>query len=1027
MTSLVLVYALLTKLVLDFFSANGVISIVWPPSGLGLAALLLGGKKYWPGIFAGAMTGNLLAGSSIGMSIAIASGNALEAVTGFLLLVNIAGFNPKLLRLHDYFKLVFAAAACACISALNGTIALLLEGLLSQPLFIHDLIHWWQGDLLGMVLLTPLILVWRQPPQGWFRRDRIPETAAFLILAFIVGQIVFLHWLHEAIGSIARSYWMFLFVSWGALRFGRHGALLIIGMTALQSLVGAAQRVGFFGTDIDDTHLNNYWFYMLLLSTVGITLALTINERIRAEANSMRLTKLYRALSETNQAIVRMEQQSSLFPLVCHCAVEYGGMKMAWIGQIEESTGLVVPVAKAGEGLSYLDDLIISSRADVAEGRGPTGTALRESHPVIINNYQKSALTAPWQDRVVRYGWNAAATVPISHSGKSFAVLTVYHDQIDAFDDESVNLLTEMSSDISFALDNFAREQQRKIALANLEASERHYATLLSVSPVGVFETDKEGQYIYVNSRWLKITGLSLESAMGNSWMHSLHPDDREAVCKSWNALIKKGRTYHLEHRFVRPDGTSIWVLGQSVAFLSPSGTLLGYTGTITDITENKRAEELIWKQANFDLLTGLPNRIMFMDRLKQEIKKSHRANLPLALLYLDLDRFKEVNDTLGHGKGDILLKEAAQRLCSCVRDTDTVARLGGDEFTIIMSQLEDISSVERVAQNILQKLATSFRMHDEVAYVSASIGITFYPEDGTEIEALLKNADQAMYAAKKVGRNCFNYFKPSMQEASLIRMRIANDLRSALANNQLHIYYQPIVELATGNIHKAEALLRWQHPVQGMISPAEFIPIAEETGLIIDIGNWVFRQAAQQAKHWQTLYCPDFQISINTSPMQYRSDEKNHKDTSSWFKYLQQLGLSGQSVVVEITEGLLMDASDAVTGKLLEFRDAGIQVSLDDFGTGYSSLSYLKKYDIDYLKIDQSFVRNLAPASNDMVLCSAIICMAHQLDIKVIAEGIETEEQRNLLTSAGCDYGQGYLWSRPVTVEAFAGLLTKD
>ena len=391
--------------------------------------------------------------------------------------------------------------------------------------------------------------------------------------------------------------------------------------------------------------------------------------------------------------------------------------------------------------------------------------------------------------------------------------------------------------------------------------------------------------------------------------------------------------------------------------------------------------------------------------------------------MLLDLDRFKEVNDTLGHDQGDALLKEAAQRLSSCVRETDTVARLGGDEFTVILGELDDPGSVERVAQDILHRLAEPFQLGEHVAYVSASIGVTLYPDDATEIETLLKDADQAMYAAKNQGRNRYSYFTHSMQQAIQTRMQIANDLRGALAGHQFWIAYQPIVELASGSIHKAEALLRWQHPTQGLISPATFISIAEDTGLIGDIGDWVFREAAQQAKRWRASLHPEFQISINKSPVQFRNESQSHQ---AWYDHLGQLGLPVQSMVVEITEGLLLDAGTLVTERLLEFRDAGIQVSIDDFGTGYSALSYLKKFDIDFLKIDQSFTRNLAPASDDLALCEAIIVMAHKLGIKVIAEGVETEQQKNLLAAAGCDYGQGYLFSEPVPAEEFEALWKK-
>jgi diguanylate cyclase (GGDEF)-like protein/PAS domain S-box-containing protein len=454
-------------------------------------------------------------------------------------------------------------------------------------------------------------------------------------------------------------------------------------------------------------------------------------------------------------------------------------------------------------------------------------------------------------------------------------------------------------------------------------------------------------------------------------------------------------------------------------------GSAKHHIGMFSPITDQKLAEETIWRQANFDLLTGLPNRNMFHERLKHEIKTAARANLQLALMFIDLDHFKEVNDTLGHDMGDILLKEAARRLSACIRQVDTVARLGGDEFTIILGELDNSKNVERVARNILKKLAEPFHLKSETVYISASVGVTLYPDDAVEIDALLKNADQAMYAAKSQGRNRFNYFTPSMQHAAQGKMRMVNDLRSALARNQFQVVYQPIVELVTGRIHKAEALIRWRHPIRGQVAPSEFIPIAEETGMIIDIGEWMLHKVTRQAGRWRMTIDPQFQISVNMSPVQFHDFSVSR---GKWFDDLRNSTQPRQSVSreinLEITENLLLEATPEVTDQLVLFREAGIPVSIDDFGTGYSSLSYLRKFHIDYLKIDQSFVRKMKAKSDDLALCEAIIVMGHKLGIKVIAEGVETKEQCNLLAAAGCDYGQGYLFSKPGSARAVEACL---
>ncbi|ADQ85130.1 EAL domain-containing protein [Methylovorus sp. MP688] len=441
-------------------------------------------------------------------------------------------------------------------------------------------------------------------------------------------------------------------------------------------------------------------------------------------------------------------------------------------------------------------------------------------------------------------------------------------------------------------------------------------------------------------------------------------------------------------------------------------------------------SQKLIWKQANYDFLTGLPNRPMFHKQLAEEIHKSLQHQQPLVLMFLDLDNFKQINDQLGHSIGDKLLVETGARIAAVARDCTLLARLGGDEFTIVLSNVQNQQQVEWLCERILRQVSLPFTIENHVVYVTTSIGIASFPEHSRDVETLMKYADQAMYEAKRLGRNRYQFFSPSMQELAAHKLQVSNDLRHALNRHELVMYYQPIVDLATNEIHKAEALVRWQHPTRGLVPPFEFIPVAEETGMINRMGDWVFRQSARdtvtlvQESLASRSVPPDgnvvdatiFQVSINVSPLQFQSSQ----ELQTWQAYLDQIGLPAECLAIEITEGLLLEASDQVKATLTQFRDAGIATSIDDFGTGYSSLAYLKKFHIDFVKIDRSFVQNLGAGNDDMVLCEVIVDMAHRLGMRVIAEGVETEAQLELLKRAGCDFAQGYLFSPALPFDQF-------
>jgi diguanylate cyclase (GGDEF)-like protein/PAS domain S-box-containing protein len=547
--------------------------------------------------------------------------------------------------------------------------------------------------------------------------------------------------------------------------------------------------------------------------------------------------------------------------------------------------------------------------------------------------------------------------------------------------------------------------------------------TMLNTLSEGVFATDAAGCFTFLNAAAERLLGWKESEVAGRAvqvMLSCTQLDGTPIPVTDWRIQpVLNGEPSVVDEQcFVCRDQRKLPVRFH-IHPLRQADKIIGTLVSFEDISQRRQHEQQIWSQANFDALTQLPNRRMFRDRLEQAVKQCDRSGAALALLFIDLDHFKEINDTLGHEIGDQLLVEAAQRVRNAVRESDTVARLGGDEFTVILTQTHDLSQLENIAQSMLDTLSAPFYLGQEASYLSASIGMTLYPADAHAVSQLLKNADQAMYLAKSLGRNRYAYFTPSLQAAAQARLQMITDLRFALLHGHFKVHFQPIVDLATGRILKAESLIRWQHPQHGWIPPAEFIPLAEEAGLIHDIGDWVFYESTRWAQRWCELSGGDFKISVNVSPIQFMRG-----DGSSWLQHLRNLNLVGHNLVIEITEGLLLDMTPQIADKLLTFRDAGVQVAIDDFGTGYSSLSYLKKFHIDYLKIDQSFVRDLTTDPNDLALCEAIIVMAHKLGLQVIAEGVETHTQAKLLRTSGCDCAQGFLFAQALPPREFEVLL---
>ena len=559
---------------------------------------------------------------------------------------------------------------------------------------------------------------------------------------------------------------------------------------------------------------------------------------------------------------------------------------------------------------------------------------------------------------------------------------------------------------------------QRKLA----EAHARQAMTVFSASAQGIMTTAIDGTITSINPAFSAITGYAAEEVIGRRpSMFRSNRHDPAFYAGMWATLTAAGQ-WEGEIWNRRRNGQIYpqWLTITSVR--GAQGEISEYVALFNDITERKQQEEAIWRQANFDALTGLANRNLFADRLERALAHARRNHSKVGLVFLDLDGFKWINDTLGHDVGDELLVEAGRRLRGCVREEDTVARPGGDEFTVVIHDLATGEDMLAIGEKLVGVLAAPFTLAGGTQQLSGSVGITVYPDDGEDVQTLLKNADIAMYKAKQGGKNRCQFYARHMQVDAQARMQMEADLRAALANQAFTLHYQPIVDADSGELVGAEALIRWLHPERGMVAPLDFIPVAEDCGLIVPIGTWVLREAARQWRAWCDAGHAPLRLSVNVSSVQFRETSFCQIVAAA----LHDFAIPPGMLVLEITESGLMDGSPEAEARLCEIKELGIGYALDDFGTGFSSLSYLKRFPVDIVKIDRSFINDCPDDHNDAHLVEAIIHMAHSLDRRVTAEGVETEEQYEFLRELGCDFLQGYLVGRPVPAEAFAILIQR-
>jgi diguanylate cyclase (GGDEF)-like protein/PAS domain S-box-containing protein len=560
----------------------------------------------------------------------------------------------------------------------------------------------------------------------------------------------------------------------------------------------------------------------------------------------------------------------------------------------------------------------------------------------------------------------------------------------------------------------------RRKARLRLQESEEFFRLTFSQAAVGIVLLGPDGRLLRVNGKMAQILGYTEIELLQRFFQQLTHVDDLPDEL----TLVKRLRDgeisdYQRERRLLRRDGTPIWV-NVSVSTMRDAYGNQRFISVVEDISRRKGAEEALLRVINHDALTGLPNRVLLQDRLERAITHAHRAGSQVAVMFIDLDRFKHVNDTLGHDAGDQLIVEIARRLAGSLRESDTVARQGGDEFVVVLPEMSGETDAARVARKLLDNLFQPLLLCGQEVFPTGSIGIAMYPRDGTDSATLLKCADSAMYGSKGEGGNGFSFYMADMGAQTALHLRMESELQRALQRREFVLHYQPVVDIATGHLGGVEALLRWQPQGKPMVSPADFIPLAEETGLIVPIGEWVLETAMAQQVAWQQGGLPPVRVSVNLSARQFLGQDVAQRVAA----LLEKTGCDPRALTLEITESVLMQNPVAATATMARLAAMGVQLAIDDFGTGYSSLASLKRFPIHSLKIDRSFVSDLIDDADDAAIVDAVIGLAHSMKLNVIAEGVETTDQLAFLLAHGCDQMQGFCYSRPVAPDAIEALL---
>ncbi len=946
-----LVYFCLGRIALtvpsDAYTLN--IALVCSPAGIALAAILRFGRPMAAGVWLGALMVNTSLGLPLPVAAAIACGTTLAPLIGATLM-RWGDMHTNFNRQQDVLTFFIVTIVTMGIGAMIGTTTLHLAGLLPQAQMRNALLYWWLGDAVGTLVVAPPLLIF-----SWevFKRqagvsrltEAIVSVGGLLVAAAVVFGAVGLTHAPQALTFVP-----YVFLVWIALRLGTWPAVLSVLALAFCAILGTALGVGAFATADSKIGIAALWSY--IASSVGVTLLIAALH------------------AERNQADRDLRKSEARFRDFTYSLAD-------WFWELDHH-GRFSFVAGNVEGVLGFtpDELIGKTFAELATGDDAV-LPVRVFEHAFVGRRPVRALEiwSPHKKNGLRC--LRANGVPIIDADNNF---TGYRGVFE---------------------DITGRRQA--------DEARRLAATVFENSSEAIVITDANAKIISVNVAFTLITGYVLEDVQGQYPSYLKSGYEASDVYESiWAGLRSRGH-WHGEAQDRKKSGDLFDGLLSISAVRDERGEITSFVAIFSDISTIKKAQEELQHMAHYDALTALPNRVLLDLRLTHALERAKRSNRKAAILLLDLDGFKTINDSLGHAAGDRLLQVISKRLAEVVREEDTVARLGGDEFAIMLEHLKRGEDAMVVAKKLLDAVAQPVNLgNHQMALVATSIGIALYPDDGTTAAILLRNADAAMYESKGAGPGSYRFYRPEMTHVAQARFKLESALRLAMAQDELEVWYQPQVALATGEVVGAEALLRWRHPERGLILPTEFIPLAEETNLILPLGEWVLRHACKQAKAWRDRNLGFGKMSVNIAAAQIERGDLVRLVR----EILDETGLPGECLELEITEGSLLHSAENARKVTSAIREMGTLLAIDDFGTGYSSLSYLKQLPIDKLKIDQSFVRDLPGNSDDVAIARSVIALGHGLGLTVLAEAVETEAQRDFLLAEGCDEAQGFHYS---------------